>query len=98
MRQLTGKQIRHLRRLGHRLQPVVMIGKEGISEALLQAIDEALERHELIKVKLQEGCLIDRREVAEMLAEKSGGSVAQVLGKTILLYREGPDRKIELPA
>lgn len=97
MQQLTGKQARFLRGLGHHLQPVVMIGKESLSDAVLASIEEALATHELIKVKLQEGCLLDRREAATILAEKTGAAVAQVLGKTILLYRQGEKAKINLP-
>jgi RNA-binding protein len=97
MQQLTGKQVRFLRGLGHHLQPVVMIGKEALSDAVLASLEEALATHELIKVKLQEGCPLDRREAATILAEKTGSAVAQVLGKTILLYRQGEGRKINLP-
>jgi RNA-binding protein len=97
MQQLTGKQARFLRGLGHHLQPVVMIGKESLSDAVLASVEEALATHELIKVKLQEGCLLDRREAAAILAEKTGAAVAQVLGKTILLYRLGEKAKINLP-
>lgn len=97
MAKLTGKQVRFLRGLGHHLSPLVMIGKEDISEGVLAAVDAELTIHELIKVKLQEGCVLDRREVAALLAEKSGSEVAQVLGKTILLYRISDEAKIKLP-
>ncbi len=59
---LSGKQVRFLRGLGHHLKPVVMIGKDEVSEAVISATDEALGIHELIKVKLQEGCLGDRKK------------------------------------
>ena len=94
---LSGKQVRFLRGLGHHLKPVVMIGKEELSEAVIAAADEALQKHELIKVKLQEGCLTDRAEVADALAEATGACVAQVLGRSILLFRESPERVITLP-
>lgn len=94
---LTGKQARFLRGLGHKLRPCVMIGKQDITDEVVQAADESLTKHELIKVRLQEGCLLDRREVAAQLAEKTGSAVAQVLGKTILLYRTSEDRLIKLP-
>lgn len=97
MLQLTGKQARFLRGLGHHLQPVVMIGREEISERVLASVEDALVAHELIKVKLQEGCLLERREAAAVLAEKTGAGIAQVLGKTILLFRPGEKRKISLP-
>jgi RNA-binding protein len=97
MDKLSGKQARYLRGLGHHLQPVVMIGREEISDRLLASVEEALALHELIKIKLQEGCLMDRREVASLVAERTASQVAQVLGKTILLYRASDKAKINLP-
>jgi len=96
MKKLTGKQVRLLRGIGHHLQPAIMIGKEALSEALLASLDQALSRHELIKVKLQEGCALDRREVAGMLSLKSGAETVQVLGNTILLYRPADPPVIKL--
>jgi RNA-binding protein len=96
-KKLTGKQARYLRGLGHKLQPVVMIGRQEVSEEVVSAVDEALEAHELIKIKLQEGCLTDRRVVAEELAAQTGSAVAQVLGKTILLYRSSEENLIKIP-
>ena len=95
---LTGKQARFLRGLGHKLQPVVMIGRQEVSADVIAAVDEALQTHELIKVKLQEGCLTDRRAVAEELSQASGSAIAQVLGKTILLYRPSEKQLIQLPS
>ncbi len=94
---LTGKQARFLRGIGHKLQPVVMIGRQEISEEVVAAADEALLAHELIKIKLQEGCLTDRRVVAEELSAQTGSAVAQILGKTILLYRPSEKELIQLP-
>lgn len=97
--QLTGKQRRHLRGLGHALQPVVHIGKEGVSEGVLQALDSALADHELIKVRLTSGSLLDRDEAAEEMARGTRSEVAQVLGNTVLLYRPDPEEpRIQLPA
>lgn len=95
---LTGKQARHLRGLGHHLKPVVMIGKDEVNAAIIAATDEALTIHELIKVKLQEGCLADRKDVAVELAAATDSSIAQILGKNILLYRESEEKSIKLPA
>jgi len=94
---LKGKQIRFLRGLGHHLKPVVMVGKDEISEQLISAVQEALQAHELIKLKIQEGCLLDRKEVAQILAEKTAADVVQILGRTILLYQQGEEPQIELP-
>ena len=95
---LTGKQARYLRGLGHHLKPVVMIGKDEVNEAIIAATDEALTIHELIKVKLQEGCVANRKDVAAELATATDSSIAQILGRNILLYREGEEKTIKLPA
>jgi len=96
---LTGKQRRHLRALAHPLKPLVQVGKGGIDDGLIAAVDQALADHELIKVKVGENAGMDRHEVAEQLAGKTNSQVAQVLGNTVLLYRPDPeDPTIELPA
>lgn len=95
--QLSGKQARHLRGLGHHLQPVVLVGRDEITEGLVSSVDEALEQHELIKIKLQEGCIMDRKEVAAILAQRCDAAVAQILGRTILLFRSSEKALISLP-
>jgi RNA-binding protein len=97
MRTLTGKQVRHLRGLGHKLKPVVMIGRGDISPQVLAAVEENLAARELIKIKVQEGCNLDRREVAAEVAMRTEAFVVQILGRTILLYRPGEDKIIDLP-
>jgi RNA-binding protein len=94
---LTGKQKRYLRGLGHGLKPVLRIGKNEINAALTAEADAALATHELIKVKILESCEMDRHAVAESLARASGAEVAQILGRTLLIYRKGDEPKIELP-
>jgi RNA-binding protein len=94
---LTGKQKRYLRGLGHSLKPVITVGKGEISDALLRETDEALAVHELIKVKILESCLLGRDEVAAELAAACKSDIAQILGRTILLYKRSLEPKIELP-
>ncbi len=98
MLELKGKQVRFLRGLGHHLQPVIMLGKDALSEQVVRAADEALAKHELIKVRLQEGCMLDRKEAAKELALLTTSSIAQVLGNTFLLYRRGEKPEINLPS
>lgn len=95
---LTGKQKRYLRALGHNLKPVITIGKGEVSEAVTSETDAALDAHELIKVKLLESCLMDRHEVADLLAQACRAEIAQLLGRTVLLYRASREPKIVLPA
>lgn len=94
---LTGKQKRFLRGLGHNLKPVLMVGKNEVNESLISETDSALSVHELIKVKILESCEMDRHEVAESLSKSCGADVAQVLGRTFLLYRKGEETTIEFP-
>ncbi len=95
--QLTGKQNRFLRGLGHGLRPFVMIGKQHLSEDVVKATHEALGTHELIKVRIQEGCLTDRKTVATELASETGSAVVQIIGHTFLLYRSAEEPTITLP-
>ncbi len=95
---LTGKQRRHLRALGHGLTPVAMIGKGGLTDAVVAALDQALTTHELVKLKLLDTAALDRHQAADELAARTQSQIAQVLGNTILLYRPDPDEpRIELP-
>ena len=94
---LTGKQKRFLRGLGHGLKPVLMVGKNEVNESLISETESALSAHELIKVKVLEACEMDRHDVAESLSKSCGADVAQVLGRTFLLYKQGESPSIELP-
>ena len=84
---LTGKQRRHLRGLGHHLEPVVIVGQSGVTEGVIAAVEQALNDHELIKVKIHEGPE-DRHEAAEKLAQSTGAELAQLLGRTVLLFKK----------
>lgn len=96
--ELTGKQRRHLRALGHSLRPVAQVGKEGLSDGVVAAIARALADHELVKIKLSEAAELDRQAAADELAARTESAVAQILGNTILLYRPDPEEpRIELP-
>lgn len=97
-RELTGAQARYLRGLGHHLDPIVQIGKEGITEGLIKALKEALLAHELVKVRLLQEAPLDRKEAGPELAKAAVCSLAQVLGRTLLLYKRHPNKpKIVLP-
>ena len=68
---LTGKQVRYLKGLGHHLKPLVMLGRDGLDENVIKAANEVLAAHELIKVKVGNGCPMDRREAADAAAVKN---------------------------
>lgn len=94
---LTGKQKSHLRALGHKLKPLIQIGKKEVETSLIDEANAALDHHELIKVKLLENCLLDRHEASEILAGACSAEIAQILGKTFLLYRPAKNPVITLP-
>ncbi len=95
MKQLSSRQNRYLRGLGHHLSPVAMVGREGLSGSLIDAVNQVLLAHELIKIKVQDNSPLDRKEAADELAGLTGSSLVHVLGKTALLYRENPDRAVD---
>lgn len=98
MAKLTGAQRKHLRGLAHALRPVVQIGKQGLTEAAIRQVDEALNDHELIKVQAAVP-REEKRAVADRLASELEAEVAGQIGHVIILYREHPDpemRVIEL--
>ena len=88
---LSGKQKRFLRSLGHHLAQSVLVGREGISDNLVQSCSEGLSAHELIKIKLGQNCPVEKKEAAKVLAAKTDSHLVQLIGKTILLYRPNPD-------
>lgn len=94
---LTGKQKRHLRALGHKLKPLIQIGKKEIEDALIVEANIALDHHELLKVRILESCLLDKHEASDMLAKACDAEVAQILGKTFLLYRPAKKPVIIFP-
>jgi RNA-binding protein len=96
--ELSGKQRRFLRALGHHLKPEIQIGKHGVTPALIEQLEHCLLAHELVKVKVLEASPIGREEAGRALAGATGGGLAQTLGRTLLLYRPHPEEpKIELP-
>ncbi len=84
---LSGKQRRQLRALGHHLKAVVLIGASGVTESVIAATEAALRDHELIKVKIGEGPA-DRHEASSALADATKSQLAQLLGRTALLFRQ----------
>ena len=96
---ITGKQRSELKKIAQELRPAVMIGKEEITPAVMTSIDEYLTAHELVKVQIQEGAMLDPKETANEVAEELGAEFVQAIGRRFVLYRQSPDpdkRKIVL--
>jgi RNA-binding protein len=86
--ELSGKQKRKLRALGHHLQVLVQVGQKGVTPEVVAAVEQALADHELVKVKLPAEAMEERHAAAESLATQTESALAQVLGRTLLLYKQ----------
>lgn len=84
---MTSKERALLRSMAHHLEPIINVGKEGVSPELVIATDEALEARELIKVGVLKNCFDDIRDIANRLSERTNSQIVQVMGRKITLYR-----------
>lgn len=96
---MTTKQRAYLKGIAMTMDPIFQIGKSSMTPSLISAIDEAITARELIKISVLQNCADDPNELAQLVAERTRSQVVQVIGKKIVLYREGKDdkKKIELP-
>ena len=96
---MTSKQRAYLISLASKEQTIIHIGKNGITPELTVSVDEALEARELIKIGMQQNCADLPSNLAQTLSERTNSVIVQVIGKKIVLYREGKGKKkkIELP-
>ena len=90
---MTTKQRAYLKSLAMTMDPIFQIGKSSMTPGLTQAIAEALDARELIKISVLQNCADDPRELAELVAERTRSQVVQVIGKKIVFYKEGKDDK-----
>lgn len=97
---LTQQQKRHLRRLGHSLKPVVRTGMNGLTPNVFHEIDQALDDHELVKVKVVADDREQRRELMATICHESDATLVQAMGNVALLFRRSridKKRRIALP-
>lgn len=95
---ITGKQRSYLKGLANSLDPIFQVGKNGITENFIKQVDEALEKREIIKIKVLNNSMLDAKEVANILAEKTNAEFVQSIGNKFVLYRESKkNKKIILP-
>lgn len=96
---MTSKQRAYLKSLAMTMDPILQLGKGGLTPENTASVDEALAARELIKISVLQNCLEDPREMAKVLAERTHSQIVQIIGKKIVLYREGKNekKKIELP-
>ena len=95
---MTSKQLAYLKGLAMNIEPVFQVGKSGLTPEVTEAVLEAFNTRELIKIAVLKNCLEDPKEIAAVIAERTHSQVVQVIGKKIVLYKENKDhKKINLP-
>lgn len=95
---ITSRQRSYLKSLAHELNPTVYIGKQGLTDNIINEIEVGLYTRELVKVKIQEGCDLNPKAVASQMVDQLGAEFVQAIGRKFVLYRESKDNKqIELP-
>lgn len=95
---MTSKQRAYLKGLAMNIDPVFQIGKYGLTPEVTNAVSEAFNTRELIKVAILKNCLEDPKELASTLAERTKSQLVQVIGRKAVLYKESKEnKKIELP-
>jgi RNA-binding protein len=96
--ELSEKQKRHLRRLGHSKHAIVTLGQSGLTDAIVQEMERALTDHELVKVRARAADRASRDDMLDQLATRTGSAIVQRIGNVGLLYRPDPKLpKILLP-
>lgn len=96
---LNGKQRSYLRGLANTITPVIQLGKDGITDAVIKQVDEVLEARELIKLTVLRNCTLDPREACDILCEATESDPVQVIGNKFVMYRKSRNKpsQIELP-
>ena len=95
---MTSKQRAYLKGLAMTTEPIFQIGKSSLTPEVTEAVGEAFNTRELIKITVLKNCLDDPKTIAQILAERTHSQVVQVIGRKIVLYKESKDhKKIELP-
>lgn len=95
---MNSKQRAHLMKLASSLDPIFQIGKSSLTPEIITAVDQAIEKRELIKISVLKNCFDDPKEIGQMMAERTHSTVVQVIGKKIVLYRPNKKNpKIVLP-
>ena len=95
---MTSKQRSYLMGLAMNIDPVFQIGKSGLTPEVTEAVRETFNTRELVNIGVLKNCFEDPRQMAQLLADRTGAQVVQIIGKKIVLYKESKDhKKIELP-
>jgi RNA-binding protein len=92
---LTSKQCSYLRSLGNEMEPILIIGKGGVTDNVVEQLDQALTARELVKVRVLPHTEFDVKEIGESLTRETVSEIVQILGRNILFYRTPPKNAVK---
>ncbi len=94
---LTNNQKKYLRGIAHGLNPMIMIGSNGITDNLMEELESTLEHHELLKIKIAFGDRDERQEIVQYILKQTNALLVQSIGKTCIIYRQNDETELPLP-
>jgi RNA-binding protein len=94
---LTTNQKKYLRGIAHGLNPMIIIGANGVTESLMTELESTLEHHEILKIKMASADRDDRKQIVDYILEQTGALLVQTIGKICVIYRQNEDTELPLP-
>ena len=94
---LSNNQKKYLRGIAHGLNPMIMIGASGITESLMAELENTLEHHELLKIKIANDDREERKAFIQHIVDETGALLVQTIGKTLVIYRQNEETELPLP-
>lgn len=94
---LSINQKKYLRGIAHGLNPIIIIGANGVTESLMAELDSTLSHHELLKIKIASAEREDRKEMIDYVVRETGALLVQSIGKTFVIYRQNEETNVPLP-
>lgn len=94
---LTNNQKKYLRGIAHNINPMIIIGANGITENLMKELEGTLEHHEILKIKMASADHDDRKQIVDYILEQTGALLVQTIGKICVIYRQSDDTELPLP-
>ncbi|WEJ61905.1 ribosome assembly RNA-binding protein YhbY [Thiomicrorhabdus lithotrophica] len=94
---LTTNQKKYLRGIAHGLNPMIIIGANGVTESLMAELESTLEHHEILKIKMASADRDDRKQIVDYILEQTGALLVQTIGKICVIYRQSEETELPLP-
>ena len=94
---LTTSQKKYLRGIAHNINPMIIIGANGVTESLMKELESTLEHHEILKIKMASADRDDRKQIVDYILEQTGALLVQSIGKICVIYRQSDETELPLP-